>query len=666
VHGRSEASGSPSMWGAMAQGLLFERSPLAMIVYERDTLRVVAVNAAAITMYGFSRPAFLAMTIRDLVSEDEREAFERFCDQCVTGREPDLLVHLRARHRSKDGTVIDLAITGDDAEVEVDGHACRLLICQDATERNRADGELAGARERLGASEERYRRLIEQIPQPMLAHDRETLRIVAVSNALVAGYGYSRPELLAMTIADLQPPEDVERLHGHLAASASGTRPGPDAQGWRHRRKDGTIIDVEVASENLDLDGRACRIVLFTDVTERNQAIAGLAVARDQAIKASNLKSAFLANMSHEIRTPMNGIIGLHELLLDSSLDEEQRFLAEQATQSGQQLLAIINDILDVSKIEAGRLALDPTDFELHALVDQACAVAGLQAGKLGLRLDLQIDPDVPRRVHGDAGRFRQILSNLLSNAAKFTTEGEVTVRVSAPTESAIRVEVVDTGIGIDAAVLADMFEPFTQADSSTTRVFGGTGLGLTIARQLVMLMDGTIGARSEPGRGSTFWFELPLNATSPSGSPATATAPPSEPAATDRQDGEPIVLVVEDNHVNQIVAVRNLQRCGFRADVAGDGREALAALEQTHYDAVLMDCQMPIMNGYDATIEIRRREHSNGRHTPIIAMTASAMTGDRELCLQAGMDDYVTKPILAPQLAEVLARWIAQPAPPR
>jgi PAS domain S-box-containing protein len=646
--------------------LRFEHNPLPMLVYDRTTLQIVAANDALVGNYGYSPDELLSMTITDLHVSGEIEMLVAFLAANPGGGRAEIRRPSAGRtwrHRYKDGTVVDVEITSADLPIG-GGRECRIVVCNDVTERIRAIAELENARDRLQTSEERYRRLFEQNPQPMLAHDRETLKIVAVSDSLVAGYGYTREELLSMTILDLQPPEDVQRLRAYLDATPDGTRPDPGAEGWRHRRKDGTIVDVEVASDNVDLDGRECRIVLFADVTERNKAVAELAVARDEAIEASSMKSAFLANMSHEIRTPMNGVIGIHELLLDSDLDEEQRFLLNQATESGQHLLTIINDILDVSKIEAGRLRLDPGDFDLHELIRQACAVATLAVAQRGLRLDLQIDPDLPRRVHGDSGRLRQILSNLLSNAAKFTTDGEIAVRVSAKAEPIVRIEVTDTGIGIDPAVLAEMFEPFTQADSSTTRVYGGTGLGLTIARELVTLMRGTIGAQSEPGHGSTFWFELPLDAASASGATTTTTSSDT-PQTTSANTHGPIVLVVEDNRVNQIVAVRNLERCGFRTEVASDGHEALAALERVRYDAVLMDCQMPIMNGYDTTIEIRRRELSNGRHTPIIAMTASAMTGDRELCLQAGMDDYVTKPIVAPQLAEVLARWIA-PVPER
>ena len=387
--------------------------------------------------------------------------------------------------------------------------------------------------------------------------------------------------------------------------------------------------------------------------------------ARDEAVEASNMKSAFLRNVSHEIRTPMNGVIGMNELLLQTELTDEQRGYAQQVEQSGEHMLTIINDILDISKIETGRLELELADFDLHELIERACVPAGLEAQAKGVQLEIQIDPLAPSRVRGDGARVRQVLLNLVGNAVKFTAEGSVAVRVGRQVGSGaddVLLEVIDSGIGVDPERLEQMFQPFVQADVTTTREYGGNGLGLAIAKELVELMDGTIGATSVPGRGSTFWVKLSL---------PEAAASPVQPARgerrvialSERRSGPDaaLVLVVEDSPVNRLVAVRVLERCGFRAHVVNDGREALQALASQRYDAVLMDCQMPDIDGYEATRELRRRENG-GRHTPVIAMTAHAMTGDRERCLEAGMDDYVAKPVRAQTLNDVLRRWIDAP----
>ncbi len=382
--------------------------------------------------------------------------------------------------------------------------------------------------------------------------------------------------------------------------------------------------------------------------------------ARDEAVEASNMKSAFLRNVSHEIRTPMNGVIGMNELLLQTELNDEQRGYAEQVEQSGEHMLAIINDILDISKIETGRLELDVAEFDLHETVERACVPAGLEAQAKGVQLEIQVDPQASRRVRGDDARLRQVLMNLVGNAVKFTAEGSVAVRVSPRTASSrdtVVFEVIDSGIGVEPLSLERMFEQFMQADVSTTREYGGNGLGLAIAKELVELMGGSIGAESEPGRGSRFWFELEL----PQAVGSIVQPPRKRVVALSERRADPdaaLVLVVEDSPVNRLVAVHVLERCGFRAHVVNDGREALQALSSQSYDAVLMDCQMPDIDGYEATKELRRRENG-GRHTPVIAMTAHAMTGDRERCLAAGMDDYITKPVRSQTLAEVLRRWI-------
>jgi PAS domain S-box-containing protein len=522
--------------------------------------------------------------------------------------------------------------------------------------------------EQLRSSEERYRVLFERNPQPILTYERATRRIVAVSNAAVASYGFSREEFLAMTIEDLISDEDAPTVWAEMDAFLSKHRPGPlIALPLRHRRKDGSVIDVEVTSDDVVLGERDCRVVLCLDVTERNRVAAEVAAARDSAVEASNMKSAFLATMSHEIRTPMNGVIGMNELLLDTELTDEQRRYAEQVSRSGEQMLALINDILDISRIEAGRIELVPSRFDVRDMVEQACAASRVLARMKGIEFVTEIAASVPDELYGDGGRVRQVLLNLVANAVKFTEHGRVTVEVGAtrPTEStaALRCEVRDTGIGIDSSIIDRMFEPFIQADSSTTRDYGGTGLGLAIARELAGLMAGTVGAESAPGEGSRFWFEVEL----PLSEEVEAAEPerPARRSAPLDPSAPPIVLVAEDSMVNQVVAARLLERCGVRARVVADGREALAALAESEFDAVLMDCQMPVLDGYGATAEFRRRE-GEGRRTPVIAMTANAMKGDRERCLAAGMDDYITKPMRSQELAAILDRWLplAEAAP--
>jgi PAS domain S-box-containing protein len=640
--------------------LLFEHNPLPMMVYDRATLGILAVSNSAVENYGFTRKEFASMTLRDLTPPEDLEAFEQFFEQSGSVERLGTLSGAR-RQRCKDGRIMDIDMIGDD--LEISGRACRIILCQDVTERNRATAELVQAREQLARSAAEHQLLFERNPQPLLVYDSDTLAIVAVSDAATASMGYTREEFMELTLFDIAPEEDHAPMRYFLNSHPAGSeRLGLQlARPRHHLAKDGTVIDVEVTSDDLVLSGRACRVCLCLDVTERNRASDELAIARDQAVEASNMKSAFLANMSHEIRTPMNGVIGMTELLLGMELGEEQREAALQIARSGEQMLSIINDILDISKIETGHLELDVTDFDLHEGLRNTCAIASAQAKAKGLFLDLHISDQVPARMRGDGRRIHQIVLNLVSNAIKFTAEGSVTVRLlpdGAPSAEGtpVRIEVQDSGIGIDPGKLDRMFEPFTQADVSTTRLYGGTGLGLAIARELVELMDGTISAESEPGKGSTFQVELVLASPLVEDAPASAGRDVSVVASWARP---PEILVAEDSQINQIVAARSLERCGCRVDVVSNGADALQAIATRRYDAVLMDCQMPGMDGYEATRELRAREIGQDLHIPVVAMTAQAMEGDRERCLAAGMDDFVTKPMRFEELNAVLRRWI-------
>jgi signal transduction histidine kinase/CheY-like chemotaxis protein/HPt (histidine-containing phosphotransfer) domain-containing protein len=367
---------------------------------------------------------------------------------------------------------------------------------------------------------------------------------------------------------------------------------------------------------------------------------------------ANRAKSDFLANMSHEVRTPMNGVLGMARLLLETRLDAQQREYAELIVHSGRGLLSVVNDVLDFSKIDAGKMELQPVDFGFRTELGAVLAPLANVARDRGLGFSFTIDPEIPDAVRGDPGRIAQALTNLVGNALKFTEAGTVRVGITKQPgpDVTVRFEVEDTGIGVSPEAGARLFQAFSQGDGSTTRRFAGTGLGLVIAKRLAQLMGGDVGFRSEPGRGSTFFFTATLRA-------AEGPIPSPHPQPVRPLSVALYVLVADDSRLNQKVVTGMLERLGCRADIVGSGDAAVAAVAKRSYALVLMDCQMPGMDGYEATRTIRNAE-AGRRRLPVIAMTASALPGDRDRCLAAGMDDHLPKPFSPEELAAMLRRW--------
>lgn len=483
---------------------------------------------------------------------------------------------------------------------------------------------------------------------------------ITFSSESVRQFGRSQQDYIGTTGMEFVHPDDaatVQRMLQEVMAKGSyqcEMRIWSEDGVWRTCEARQTLAH--------DPEGQPVIVVSNRDITERQRLQEDLRQARDAALTAARLKSEFMANISHEIRTPLNAIVGFSSLLENTTLDRDQREMLENICTSSDALLTLVNEILDFSKLAAGRLELENVDFDPRDVLAAVLNTFSTAARHRAVALSIRVDPEVPAAVIGDPGRLRQVICNLVDNALKFTERGQVSVNLHAEQrqESSVnlRFEVQDTGIGIPLEAQASVFEPFTQADSSVTRKYGGTGLGLAIAANLVGRMGGTIGVISAPGAGSNFYFTVNLKRAT-----CDTVQPHDMPtAAPARIHGVKYrVLVAEDNIINQKLALRQLAALGFPADAVDDGHEALRALAKVPYDIILMDCQMPGMDGYRATAEIRRKEQQTPkRHVIVIAMTASAMEGDRERCLAAGMDDYLSKPVTLEKLSAAMARACA------
>jgi len=491
-----------------------------------------------------------------------------------------------------------------------------------------------------------------------------------------------------------------ERIIGRIIEDfADPHRKGEVQKSWRHflecgsqkgffriYRPDGSTRHVEYIAKAHVIPHQ--HLSILRDITERNQAeltlrtsedrlrltVEELRVAKNAAENANRAKSQFIANISHEVRTPINGMLGAAELLKRTALSSEQKEYAAIMEDSGDTLMSLVNELLDFSRIEAGKLKLEIKHFDLITILHKVVNSFGKRIRNKRLKVSLKMPPEMPRLLRGDPLRLRQILANLIGNAVKFTDHGEIIISVVTQENDAahatVRFAVQDTGPGIPENQQRLLFKPFSQIDSSTRREHGGTGLGLAISKQLTEQMGGSIGLKSVPDQGSTFWFSLTFD------KPLTERRSPSRLAQanpkmavvlpTSSQLRNPRILVAEDNRINQIVVVRQLQKLGYAADTVANGYEVLKALRHHAFDLILMDCQMPRMDGYEATKAIRRRHARQPvkEHIPIIAMTAHAMEDDRRKCLAAGMDDYITKPVQLLKLRALLEQHLRGPVP--
>jgi len=760
---------------------LFDSAADGIIVADTETKRFLLANSTICQMLGYAQDEIRELGVADIHPEEDLprvvEAFEKQMAREIPVAELPV--------KRKDGTVFHAEINS--SPMIVDGRKCLMGVFRDVTDRKRAQVALE-------ESEARFRTLFDSAADGIIVADAETKRFLLANSAICQMLGYSQDEMKELGVADIHPEEDLSRVVE--AFEKQMTREILVAE-LPVKRKDGTVFYADVTASPMIVDGQQCLMGNFRDVSERRQAEEVLHKAKAMAEEASRMKSEFLANMSHEIRTPMNGVIGMTELLMDTELTKEQTEYVRAIMSSGKSLLTVINDILDFSKIEARKLELESVNFSLRDSMGDILQTLALRASEKGLELAYHIPPDVPDAVVGDPGRLRQVIVNLVGNAIKFTERGEVVISVSPEVERDGEVDlhfaVADTGIGISPEKQKAIFEAFAQADASTSRTYGGTGLGLTISSRLVEIMGGRIWVESEVGKGSTFhftvrlgrqqgpavrmvpekpenlqdlsvlvvddnatnrrileemlrnWRMLPVLADSglaalqalakarQSGEPfrlllldanmpvmdgfelverikqspdldyatimmltssgqrgdaarcrklgisAYLTKPIRQSSLLDaimivlgktepQEAGVPLVtrhtlreklrplriLLAEDNPINQKVATAMLEKRGHAVVVAEDGREALALLYDQGiqpFDLILMDVQMPEMDGFEATTHIREKEKATGAHVPIIALTAGVMKGDREMCLQAGMDGYVAKPLKADDL---------------
>jgi PAS domain S-box-containing protein len=542
--------------------------------------------------------------------------------------------------------------------------------------------DLRASQAELQASEVRFRNIFEDVSDAIFVHEVPGGRILDVNPRMCEMFGCTREQALKLDVAQLSAgvsPYGAEEAQRWIERAQAE---GPQTFEWLARKVDGELFWAEISLRLSETGEQHRLLAVVRDVSERKRTeeeraqyrssledlvatrTAELAAARDAAEAASRAKSSFLANMSHELRTPMNGVMGMTDLALRRANDPQQIDWLNKSKDSAQRLLGIINDILDLSKIEAERLTLEAVSFKFGEVQENLFSLLGHKAEEQQIALLADLDPAVARlTLLGDPLRLGQILLNLTGNALKFTEHGSITVRArlleDQPTDVLLRIDVADTGIGITPEQQQRLFTAFEQADGSMTRKYGGTGLGLAISKRLAEMMGGEIGVESTPGQGSTFWFTVRLGKASAAVPPAPTFSQDSADMRLKAQFAGTLILLAEDEPINQEVSRGLLEDAGIFVDLAEDGLQALELAKQNTYALILMDMQMPHMNGVEATLAIRALP--GYAQTPILAMTANAFEEDRKVCLEAGMNDHLAKPVAPQKLYETLLVWLAQ-----
>ncbi|MFC1733732.1 PAS domain S-box protein [candidate division KSB1 bacterium] len=624
---------------------LFEESPDAIFVENKDGF-ILDINPAACKLHNLDREQLIGKHVTDFVPDEEKEQVKESFPKWFTGE----LSYIESTSKTSDGKNVPVEIRC--SRIEYKSNPALLLHVRDITERKKMEFKLR-------SSESKFRSIFSQANDAIFLMDKNVF--IDCNKKTLEMFNCKREDIIGHSPVKFSPEfqpdgsRTEEKANQYISAALKGI---PQRFYWKHTRNNDTDFDTEVSLNFIDSGNQKLIQAIVRDITEQKQTEEALISAKKEAEETNRLKSLFLANVSHEIRTPMYGIVGMTDLLMRTPLSNDQNEYLSSISISANSLLTIVNDILDLSKIEAGQLELEHINFDLRHEINEITTILNYKAEKKNISIIDDISKKIPKIMMGDPLRLKQIITNLSDNAIKFTTEGSVKIAVKIIDNSRknnsliLKFSIIDTGIGISPQEQIKLFKSFSQTDASTTRKFGGTGLGLAISKNLVELMGGEIGVESIEGKGSTFWFTCVFGK-----SKEITEVKTDVPIEQEKSSSKSLsILVAEDNLINQKVISASLKQMGHKVTIADNGIKTIELFNQQEFDLILMDVQMPEMDGIEATKRIREIEtHQNKENIIIIALTANAMKEDKEKCLEAGMNHYLSKPFKNSDLINLL-----------